>query len=177
MDTVFNSPKAYFLTFKGKGKAHQKIDYVSKMIKKISNNYYIVREKNKMTEGYHFHAIFIMITKPKASWFKKGCHINLQKVGKGHLVYTAPLPQYPPPVNTGVSARDIDESHDAVEHSNNVRLYEDQIITKCIKDAGQSLDRLAHVQRTLKYMAKEQEFPIQYTDYVYAVHGKNVKLD
>lgn len=173
MEGIFNVAHSFFLTFKGKDKKHQSINYMDKMMREVSNNYYIVRERNKKTEGYHFHAIFIMVKKPKKSWFKKGCHTHLQEVGYGRKVHVGILPEYPAPADKGSNAEFIQFYASPEEINTHNEEIMDNQINKLIKNTKSDIIRLAHVKRTLTYMRKEQEFPIQYHDYIYVLHGKS----
>ena len=65
------------------------------MLYKISGTYIIIREKNKVGNGYHFHALFTAKTAPKRNWFRKGVHINICELGK-KLNMTQKLPKTMP---------------------------------------------------------------------------------
>lgn len=159
---IFDTNTAYFLTFKGNPdkKVQQKLDFVSKLCKKITNTYIIVRERNKKTEGYHFHALLKLTSRPKDTWFIKGTHMNLQKVGR--------TTRNPKPF----TAKDFHEfPKEAVPVMSQTN--EESIVYRL---QNISIRRDPHIERVLNYMQKEFELPIQYVDYVIIVASKSQPL-
>lgn len=152
-----------FLTLKGE--KFQKIGKVSDLVRKVSDTYYIVREANKKSAGFHFHALLSLTKKPSKSWFKKGVHMNLLKVGKPQDNTGMTIP--PPPMTASMMSEWVHfEQKIASVHIEQV-LIENQLT------ALQKRNRIdTHIRRILAYMAKEQEFPAQYTDYI-LVKGSN----
>lgn len=156
-----------FLTFRGPDAKHQKIGFVSDLCKKISKTYLIVRERNKRVEGCHFHALIRVDSEPNKSWFKKGCHMHLQKIGKPQNKEGMKMPTPWP------SGQEIWEMYGQLpleeaqaEHLKVIvekQMYIESKQTKCDKN----------ITNVLKYMSKELEMPCQYTDYIYVVSGKN----
>lgn len=166
LDVFITKKDLRFLTVKG-GK-FQTVQTVARLVKKISDTYLIVRERNKKSEGYHFHALLDCKVEPRKSWFKKGVHMNLQKVGdkgiiKSHL-YAMPLP----PLNS----KDIDgmAQEDPVGAA---KYVVDTAINNGLVKLKKRKKKNAHLGRVLQYMKKEQELPIQYIDYMYVVSRKN----
>lgn len=153
-----------FLTFKGALPKHQKMSFVENKIRPYSKNYIIVREKNKKSEGYHFHAIIKLNRVPKAQWYIKGVHMHLQKVGNRLAVNSRPLTKeevleyvYTVPEKKQTLISQLEE-----------RLVELKI--------DQTVKKNDDVSRVLSYMAKEFEFPAQYTDYIICESGKMTLL-
>lgn len=67
-----------FLTVKAPiGHRGQKIGYVNDMVRKIADKYFIIREKNKQNDGFHFHALLSQKRDIKPNWFRKGVHIHV----------------------------------------------------------------------------------------------------
>lgn len=98
MTPFFMSGRVFLLTVKSDLKSYQKLDKIRKMLDKISKTYVIVREKNKIKNGFHFHALFKSKTSPKRNWFRKGIHINICELGKGRNMTQIPPRTMPNPV-------------------------------------------------------------------------------
>lgn len=159
----------YFLTFRGNKPVHERIEFVRKHCNKVSKNYIAVREKNKKTEGYHFHVLLHLSEMPNKAWFMKGCHFNLQKLGgKTVIPGVKPLPYRDPHYE---SKQDLFQKCQDLEES-----YDEAILDQCMAklvDRMLTLDKRAiHVSRVLTYMSKELEFPRQYHDYIVLLDGK-----
>uniref|UniRef100_UPI004047D0B4 hypothetical protein n=1 Tax=Polynucleobacter sp. TaxID=2029855 RepID=UPI004047D0B4 len=129
--------------------------------KKVAKTYIIVREANKKTTGYHFHAILKLHTIPKKNWFIKGVHMNLQRVGS----YCGNYPY-------GLSQLETLEYLHAYPMAT-PEVFEEKQDNLINKRADTSQRLYDHVGRVLKYMSKDLEFPAQYTDYIISIHGKN----
>lgn len=160
--------KLHFLTFRGVSKNQQKIGYVSDMCRKISNNYFIVREKDKTTEGFHFHAILAMLKHPAKGWFKKGCHIDLRPLSNCKTaIYRKPEPgQVPERVNE----KDVHENLDDPEVH---QALAEKRIEDCITKAFKKMKNWGHVCRVIDYMCKElPAMPCMYTEYIIKIRGK-----
>lgn len=162
-----------FLTFRGPDAKHQKIDFVVKLCKTISSTYLVVREKNKRTEGYHFHAIVRVDKSPiPKSFFKKGCHVNLQLIGRKEAYVGMPQ------VHHSFTGKDIADMYECTDSKEEAQERHNAIIMeKAIKKHKKERKISDSVDRVLRYMSKELEMPCQFTDYVYVVSKKNVKLD
>lgn len=164
---VFSPENSYFLTLKGPDAKHQKIGYVNDLLRKVSSTYLVVREKNKISDGYHFHAIAKMEKKPPATWYKKGVHMKLQKIGSPEKLpedWKIPIPY--------LSRRTLSDMR---EH------YEDNVIIDYLmeKTARVSLAKMrknTQIEKVLRYMSKDLDMPMQYTDYIYVHNKKHVKI-
>lgn len=160
------SSKLYFLTLRGLKNAHQKIDFTIKKCKKIAKTFIIVREKNKRTEGYHFHALIKATVEPGKSWYSKGVHMNMKRVGRRDTNVT-----YPPP--------HIGELHDRKALDEGLitpTQYADAIVDKIFEDHARKDKRKTHVDRLLHYMSKDLHMPIQYHDYYYSLRGASKRI-
>lgn len=162
---VFTSGRSrHFFTVKGEGK-YQKIDTIDRLCRKISRTYVVVREANKKSVGYHFHALLKDCKKPPKNFFKKGVHMNLQKVGGDVVIrLVGGVRVVAKPDTAHLLEMTVDK---AIEH---VALQ--KVLDKGTRDRKVVL----HVSRVLHYMSKDLELPAQYTDYIYKHSGKSVKL-
>lgn len=165
--------KLYFLTFRGVTKKQQKIGYVSDMCKKISNNYFIVRECNKKTEGYHFHALLSLTKNPAQGWFKKGCHIHLQPLNSCKTALFKLGGNSVPPINGDITEQDLYENNEDPEI---FAAHKNQLIEKAVTKCFKSTKNWVHVCRVVNYMKKEFEMPCQYSDYILVLRGKQAQL-
>lgn len=163
-----------FLTLKGD--KYQKIGKVSDLIRKISKTYYVVREANKKSTGYHFHALIAVDKEPRKAWYKKGVHMHLAKVGKvEHKVVTGV------PSQVRLSAPEMTQKEykewSAHEPENSEKHQIDRLINKQVVTVKKLLNLSQHLQRVIQYMEKEQEFPAQYADYMLCVGSKQIKKE
>lgn len=156
--TVFATGSNLFLTVKGE-KAYQKMDTIVKMCKARSRTFAIVRESNKKTPGYHFHAILKNPIKVSKSWYKKGVHINERSIVRDNTS------------NTFTGREYYEMTQDDLPAPR--KIMEDDLIRKQVK---QSIKVSSSIHKVLKYMGKDLEFPAQYTDYYCSLQGKSVKL-
>jgi len=165
---LFASPTGdyRFLTFKGVASKHQKIGFVSDLCRKVSGTFIVVRERNKKSEGYHFHAIMMMQNEPPKSWFKKGIHMNLQRIGKNGNGNGNVIPDI-------MNAK---ECMDACQTESGKEMVETQIMERAFAQSHRAVKHRDAVGRVLSYMEKEMEYPSQYTDYVFYLRGKSVAL-
>jgi len=156
-----------FLTLKGEGK-YQKIDTVRRLCAKIAKSYIIVRERNKIIEGYHFHALLKVEKEPTKSWFKKGVHMNLKKVGRPQTMegFRLPMPE--------ITVREKKEA--LYEGTLTPEDVEDMMVKDLEKKVRKQCAQRRHVDRILLYMSKELELPAQYLDYILVIGGKNLKI-
>ena len=161
-----------FLTVKGD--KYQDINKVQKLVAKIANTYYIVRELNKKSCGYHFHALLSCEKEPTRRWFKKGVHMHLKKVGKiekkekketkdDEEVHSSIVPMTSKEVAEWIE-RDPD---------NAIPVLTDKLITGCFKRHTKRKKKEQHLMRILNYMSKEFEYPAQYSDYILVVSKHN----
>lgn len=75
-------PRLLFITVRGPDR-WQKIGKVNDFIRRKSSNYFIVREKDKRKDGYHFHALVSQEKDIKPNWFRKGIHVHIKPVVSG----------------------------------------------------------------------------------------------
>lgn len=156
-----------FLTLRDPaGAKFQTIEKIYKHVKKIANTYFIVREKNKQNDFYHYHAIMKVTKEPSKSWFRKGIHMHLCKIGKSDQKGALP----PPPIN--ITVKDVREADGELDEQ-----YEEQLVDKVIEKAGKSMRRLTHAGRVVNYMFKDLETPAQYRNYMLVVQGKNKPIN
>lgn len=157
-----------FLTLRGHKAKEQKIGYVNDLLRKISRTYLIVRERNRQKDGYHFHAIVKVVKVPKKTWYRKGVHMNLKRVG-----YLVPKP------NT-FSKQQMQDNVAGLSFEDSKRVLTE--MSKCnVDDYIQRQEQVyvvrdVDIDRVLHYMAKEMEMPCQYTDYIWSKQGKQCKL-
>lgn len=158
------STNLFFLTLKGPKKVHNKIDFTVKKCKKISKNFLVVREKNKNTEGYHFHALIKADDGPPKTWYTKGVHMHLKKVGKSDTKegHTMPVPD--------ITRRDV------VMDECPMHYYVEAVEQRLIADIQKRQRRQTNVTKILTYMSKEMDMPMQYTDYYLSCRGKSCQL-
>lgn len=160
----YNNKDVRFLTVK-----HHTIQTVGKvhdLCRKVSDEHFIVREKNKKTEGYHFHAFMIMKKEPTKQWFKKGVHMNLLKIGKrqDNVGMVLPLP--------GLTSSELAEAihHEpayALKVENDLILHSKRLFLKG------SLRKL-HCDKVLSYMSKDLSGEaVHFVDYLYHTRKGN----
>ena len=162
----FIDGQCYLFTFKSINPKHE-INFVNRLCKKVSKTYIIVRERNKITEGYHYHAVMKMTCLPKPSWFIKGIHMNLKRIG---------FTRRTKPLFSKKEVHDISAGCPEGQPASLKEYLDDDLLTKVIDDRGSDVARAVHVDRTLNYLSKEMEMPAQYSDYILSVRGKLVAL-
>jgi len=163
---LFETSPVFFLTFKSEKTKHQSINFIDKLCKKLSSTYLIIREKNKVNEGYHFHALFKSVKTPPKRWFIKGVHMHLRQVGRSAVKSKI---VYPPP--NVISRREIQDAY--LEGLINLEVRNDEIMNRHIFPRQlKKLKLRENVDRLLLYMSKEAELPVQYHDYILCVGGK-----
>lgn len=167
LDDHFLNGDIRFLTLKGPPdkKKYQSINTVDKLCRKVAKTFIIVREANKKTSGYHFHAILKLRTIPKKNWFIKGVHMNLQRVGTYCSNYSYALNQLESLEHLYL----VPEDRPVAMETKNSNLLN--------KRSDTSYRLHEHVSRVLNYMSKDLELPIQYTDYIISLRGRNYPLD
>lgn len=157
-----------FLTLKGEEPKYQTLATVQRLCAIIANSYIIVREANKTKDGYHFHALLKVTKEPPKSWFKKGVHMNLKKVGRPQTMEGF-VPPVPLPTNREVHEAQRDE---VITPEHLEELYFQKAY---IKSKREQIKR-KNVERILIYMSKELDMPIQYKDYQLVISKKNYKI-
>lgn len=165
--SLFETGDTRFLTFRGLKPVHQRIEFLRKHCSKISDTFIVVREANKKTEGYHFHAIIKVVKPPPKSWFKKGCHFNLQPVGRPGITVGCKIP-----VNYTLTSKELDEL--PAKEGDDVAV--EQIERKLVQGTVKKNRIRTSVQRVLRYMEKDFELPIQYVDYIITIKNKQLAL-
>lgn len=163
-----------FLTFKSLTEdKFQKISKLSDRLRLVSDSYYIVREANKITPGYHFHALVVLKKEPPKSWYRKGVHIHLQKVGKPPEDGKQRKPEKLSMETTEKQLYDM-ECHEPEK----ARVIRDNLIFDRLVDSARKIIKYKDNVRTIiRYMEKEQKEYVQYENYVLCVHKKMKKLD
>ncbi len=164
---VFAGAPCLFITIRYPEGKEKGISSVTKLCLKLSKTLIVVRERNKKTEGFHYHALVKNAVYPKKTWFKKGVHMNVKRVGIAETKIV-----YPPVVQ--ISNKEWEK---AVDHGLATKEeYEDHLIGIRLDKAVKLIKKMSHTMRVLHYMSKEMEMPAQYTDYMYVLKGKNTKL-
>lgn len=146
---------------------------VADKCRKISDTFFVIRENDTKGGGYHYHAILSIkkgIKDPPKSWFTKGVHINLKKIGR-------------PQTNEGMILPSSDLSF---REANDWLLIcpedrpqtEERLIEQALVRHIKRTNRLKNVERVLQYMSKEYQDrpPILYEEYVYVHNGKTSTL-
>lgn len=161
-----------FLTVRGKEteQAKQKIDYVHKMCSKISNTYFIVRERNKQNQGYHFHAIVKVDKEPTRAWYKKGLHIHFKRIARPDSKVGFTIPH-----NLDITGATYVAAHPAQDASI-TESHNDQLINRAMQKMRKASYLQTCIERCLVYMSKEAEMPIKYHDYLLIHNGKSQDL-
>lgn len=164
LHAFFQRKKAHFLTVKGKPnvKKYQNVKFWSDKIRKISKNFLIVREKNKKSEGFHFHAIILFDVQPKPAFFIKGVHMNLRRIG-----------QYVEQRRPVFSRREIAEHPDESDVKQALQENDERLELNML---NRLTSNIQDITRVLKYMSKDLELPIQYHDYVLILSNKSKPL-
>lgn len=168
LDTFFRPQTAdyRFLTFRSPTK--QTIGKVSDHLRKISDEFFLVREEDKRIAGsYHFHAIAKLKNEPPRSWYTKGTHINLKKIGRSDSTVGMVLP---PPDYTS------EEKSKIAEHCEPQVIDEimfAHVLTKHLKRSRMS----QNMERVKAYIMKDfQPTHKRYVDYILMLGGKSAAL-
>lgn len=176
---IFCRQKAYFLTLKGSQPKYQKMDTIRKMLAKVSNNYIVVREPNKATTGYHFHAIFRSSGKPKKNWFRKGVHMHLKELNteRVHLNQPNSEGRRLPPPNFTPTNYEISMAPDA-ETERYLVLERSKALENAHFQQQKNEDFLHFtIANTIKYMQKNLTTSSRlYHDYIAVIKNKNLRF-
>lgn len=158
------------LTFRSDDPKHQKIGFVSDHCRKIADTFLVVREKNQRTVGWHFHAILICKKEPPKSWYKKGVHIHLKKVGKRDSLVGMVLPQ------PDLTAQEVAE---ALHHEPALSGHMEQhMINVCLAKHAKHKSLTDHRERVCNYLFKDvNKDHVQYVDYILRKSGNNESID
>jgi hypothetical protein len=167
----WENTKCFFFTYKSDRK--HKMDTVIKLLGKVSTTFFCIREKNKSSPGYHYHAIFRAEKPPPKRWFRKGIHMNLLEIGENKLKNTIIKDRSTRIEREAISQ--LDEK-DIEQKLTKLRL---EIEIKKINLQAQSgrlykkLQKRKQIIKVLAYMSKESpENPVQYEDYYLRIRGK-----
>lgn len=163
-------PRQVFITVRGVG-VYQRIGKINDMLRKVSDDFFIVRENDVQTkEGseYHFHALVSLKKDIKPNWYRKGVHINVQKVGDPSRTPIIPedgeMEDY---LKYGEDADDLD----IVD-----KIMIDFHIKQNLKERAlvHKLNKQTHLERIIVYMCKES--PVEeYSTYIFH-NQKAIKL-
>ncbi len=159
---------------KGDKPKEQTIGFWSDKIRKISKNFYIVRESNKTKNGYHFHALVALeLDDIKKSWFIKHTHINVKTIGDVNPSLTTP--SFPDSQEEEeFLIHGDDPSYDLSDRLVAIFLYKQK--TKLAQTQTKNKRHL-HVDRILSYMDKEDHIvSSQFQDYCFCKNGKQVAI-
>lgn len=156
--------RLHFMTLKGMPGCNtraQTIGYINDILKKLSKHYYIVREKNKVSKGYHFHALYVQDRERKVA--RKAVRIHIQSLGN---VSTPRIPV--PALNLKEKWEEL-ESHS--EYNDRLNLLIDRTIeegkVKALK-LRRTYRNEGHINRVIAYMEKEldKDLSREYVDYI-----------
>lgn len=156
-------PRLLFITVRGSGR-WQKIGKVSDLLKRVSSNYFIVREKDKKGDGYHFHSLVSTNKDIKPNWYRKGIHIHVVPVGD-KKVRLPLIPQDEEEMLHLKYGDTIPEGIDKILIDGMLNLYSKDRIRH-----GRTVKN-THLARVVTYMFKELTIPQQYTNYLYKRRG------
>lgn len=166
MLSLFTSGDVFFLTFRGNSPKKNTISYISDRVRKISNTFFLVKEVGKL--GDHFHGLLKLSSLPKKSWYVKGCHTHLRKLGKFDDSTTYPTPKLP--------LVGPDEAIEKFGHKmtdTELQMY----LIETLNIKNQKLNkRCKYIHGCLNYMFKQMVVPIQYHNYILIVRKKSTVL-
>lgn len=164
-DLFFTLPRLVFVTVKSQSMAYQKIGKINDMLRRVATHYFIVREKNKQNDGFHFHALVSLRKDMKPNWFRKGVHINVKPVNNNKVG------MFPT----------SEEEHYFSKYGFNMDVpLEDKVIIDTVAKC-KAKDRMRvclgrkgqHIERTVNYMFKDfkaDDFR-EYVHYIYTDFG------
>ena len=164
-----NSTDDYrFLTYRMSGGTT--VSKVADKCRKVADTFFVIRENDKKGEGYHYHAIMRMNKEPPKSWYTKGVHINLKKIGRPQTTDGMVLP-----MGGSTAQDDLEHLHHCPEDR---PLVEEEILKRSLDKHLKKTARLKNVERVLQYMSKDYQdrSPVRYVDYAYVYNGKQSTL-
>lgn len=179
MKCGFENSKSIFLTYKGDGK-HQLMDTVVRHCRKISSTFLLVRENNKISDGFHYHGLLKLKEQklPAKRWFRKGVHMHISEI-------CPPKNKNPPIYDTKL---DIEEyknqilltSKTELEKILNLSKLKNKIKLAKLKQnniiISKKTKKLNEITKILTYMTKELQIPMQYTNYYLQIRGRSRSL-
>lgn len=124
---------------------YQTLGWASDHLRKISDNFIVVREKNKINSNYHFHALVLKKKEPHKGWFKKGVHIHQCEVGDINKKGFNKSPVYP---ETEEELDMMNEGRDLIDIEL-IKYNRSQIQKRKSKKQN------GHIDRLIGYMTKE----------------------
>lgn len=124
---------------------HQKMGWCVDHMRKVSDDFIIVRENNKSNSGSHFHVLAKLKKEPHKGWYTKGVHFDVKKIG-GESCKSVQI-VYPS------TAEEAD-----MKEAEILRLpIEEQVMLKynaAMRNRQSRKNRLTHVDRIWRYMCK-----------------------
>lgn len=164
----FSKRECWFLTLRG-GKFNS-IGKVSDHLRKISKNYFVIKELDANKASNHFHAIFEHKGPVRKSWFRKGVHMNVFKVGKPDLGVGKVIPP-----NYKFNELEISEIANKVSYELAESIVIDQGISNYLPLAKRSAYAKRKTGYVINYMFKSIEL-IRYNTYIFCKHGKSIDV-
>lgn len=158
------------LTVKSTTDKLSKISQIHKHLMKISNTYLITRENNKKTAGFHYHAVLKVQKEPSKSWFKKGIHMNLLKIGR----YNGEIEGLNPPLSLEPSIKQL--VREAEDGETTIDEVTSEVMKRTAERSMKNQERIKHIKRALDYILKELTCPEQYVNYQFVIKGKSTAI-
>lgn len=158
------------LTVKSRGDKLSKLSQIQKLCARIADTYFIVRENNVKTAGFHYHAVLRLNREPPRNWFKKGIHMHLTKIGRSDKPCVAVIPDI-------TSLKQIEK--EILIGQAEPQELEDEVVKRTMERQVQKRKRLSHIERVLLYLLKSfnDDNPlVQYRNYQLIVKKKNLAL-
>lgn len=157
------------LTFRSDDPRHQRVGFINNLCRKIANTFFIVREADHKKAGWHFHAMLKVVKEPTYTWFIKGVHMHLTKIGKAD----SNIGRLPPPINP--TREEIATMlHWEPEKYAEVELSVLQAaFSKTVKQRRMDDNKSKVCQYLLKEVSGN---PVQYVDYILCDNKKNITL-
>lgn len=164
--------KLYFITFKSHLVKWQKIGTISDHMRKVSDNFLVVRESNKQKEGYHFHVLASLKKDFYANWYRKDVHIHVSGYKRTDISMFISHSQ------------DDDEiakygmNPDEVRNATQEELLDAEAMVKASKAYAKVINHnnlYKRVLRTLTYMSKELDPIVMYENYLFRKDNKVCK--
>lgn len=172
--SLSESTRLYFITVKDMARGNprrQKANFVHDLLKRDSDHYLIVREKNKINDGYHFHAVFSARNEHvSCEWRRKGVHIQVKKLGD----LNKRDPDFPHTQILWAHDQDLKEAD--IKDRGEIVVMASNMVASAKARVRAKTNKEGHVGRCVTYMMKEMpENPQLYVNYIYVKDGKVVK--
>lgn len=162
-----------FLTLRGEGR-FQKIGAINDLCRMISDTYFITREANKATDGFHFHAVLQVKEEPKKSWYKKGVHMHLLHVGKSNEIHTPDNPRPVPPGKYNLTKKELGTDYPKItesEHEEKMVDIDVQYFLAARRKERKMNRKEKDLESVVDYICKDRPEKM-YLDYINVVNGK-----